>query len=107
MVNSVIPGEKGEPLPGGIIVVRLAKLSFGSIENQSAHETHFSLSTDDKSWERRAYNTGDPLGVLICRQAALELDASIMTEHALTQELADDIIISSDKLNGFITQELS
>jgi hypothetical protein len=48
MTSTLRPGPKGTPVPAGVIVLRLAKLSKDAIESRRANETHFSLSTDDE-----------------------------------------------------------
>ena len=47
----VQPGEKGTPLPDGSSVIRLAKLSSQTLETLQAHESNFSLSTEDEESE--------------------------------------------------------
>jgi hypothetical protein len=45
---SLQPGQRGERLPDGIIVLRLAKPSSASSDAPRAHESNFSLSSDDE-----------------------------------------------------------
>lgn len=49
MTDAIIPGQKGEPLPAGVIVVRLAKPSLNAAETHQANPLHFELSSDDKA----------------------------------------------------------
>lgn len=51
MTDVIVPGQKGEPLLAGVIVVRLAKPSFIADETLQAHPLHFELSSADKASE--------------------------------------------------------
>ncbi len=51
MSNNLRPGQKGERLPGGIVVVRLSK---GVFDLASAHASQFDLSTADKESDLQA-----------------------------------------------------
>lgn len=54
MTDSLEPGTTGTPLPRGVTVLRLAKLSMGILESRRAHESHFSLSSDDEKSELKS-----------------------------------------------------
>jgi len=54
MTSSIRPGPTGTPLPSGMIVLRLARLSKDGLELQSAHESHFALSTDDEAGDLKS-----------------------------------------------------
>jgi hypothetical protein len=54
MTNSIQPGSTGTPLPGGIIVLRLSRLSKDFLESQQPSESAFILSTDDENSELKA-----------------------------------------------------
>jgi len=54
MTDNLSCGEKGEPVPAGLVVVRLAKLSMDAEETGRAHESHFTLSTEDQNSELKS-----------------------------------------------------
>lgn len=54
MSNTRIPGQKGEPLPVGLIVVRLGRPSLYEAETLQVNPLHFELSSEDKTSELKS-----------------------------------------------------
>jgi hypothetical protein len=54
MTDNITRGEKGEPIPAGLIVVRFASAAMDTEETKRAHESHFSLSSKDEESELKS-----------------------------------------------------